>query len=161
MVGATRQIMIITMMIFASFCFAFLIIDSNKKSGWVLTSAYRGLLFGSGMGLDNLGLNVGAAYEENELLMTEVSVIGSSFFCVIVLNLIIAVYSSEYNRVQADIPHHFLHSRTIYCLMYFLSGHTLPWKGHRVNRCLMSGAGGVCTICLAVPGISIVTSSLA
>ena len=43
----------------------------------------------------------------------QVSVIGSSFFCVIVMNLIIAVYSSEYNRVQGDIPHHFLHSRTL------------------------------------------------
>ncbi|CAE7404362.1 unnamed protein product [Symbiodinium pilosum] len=149
--GATRQIMIITMMIFASFCFAFLIIDSNKQSGWVLTSAYRGLLFGSGMGLDNLGLDVGPAFDDNDPIMTEVSVIGSSFFCVIVMNLIIAVYSSEYNRVQGDIPHHFLHSRTIYCLMYFLSGHTLPWKGQRVNRCLMVGAAATCSLCIVAP----------
>ncbi|OLP91783.1 hypothetical protein AK812_SmicGene26492 [Symbiodinium microadriaticum] len=149
--GATRQIMVITMMIFASFCFAFLIIDSNKKSSWVLSSAYRGLLFGSGMGLDNLGLDVGPGFGDNDVLMTEVSVIGSSFFCVIVLNLIIAVYSSEYNRVQGDIPHHFLHARTIYCLMYFLSGHTLPWKGHHFNRLLLVGAVGTCVLSIAAP----------
>jgi len=149
--GATRQILVITLMIFASFCFAFLIIERNKDKGWIFVSAFRALLFGSGKGFDNLGLDVGSKFGENDAVMVEVSLIGSSFFCVIVLNLIIAVYSSEYNRVQGDIPHHFLHSRAKYCLLYFLSGHTLAWRGPHLNRLVLTAAVLLCVFCVAWP----------
>eukprot|EP00931_Biecheleriopsis_adriatica_P060721 TRINITY_DN36478_c0_g1_i1.p1 TRINITY_DN36478_c0_g1~~TRINITY_DN36478_c0_g1_i1.p1 ORF type:complete len:1022 (-),score=193.83 TRINITY_DN36478_c0_g1_i1:77-3004(-) len=147
--GATRQMMVITSMIFGSFSAAFIILDQHKSIGWVLFSAYRGLLFGDGSGLDNLGLNVGESmYAKNDGMLAVVTLLGSVFFNIIILNLIIAVYGNEYDKVQRETPLLFLHARAKYCVMFFFSCNMFPWKGAGWNAVLaLSGLG---TIALAI-----------
>jgi len=139
--GATRQMMAITLMIFASFCLAFLILARSKDHGWVLASAYRGLLFGDGSGLDNLGLNVDEEeYARNDVMLCGVNLIGSTFFNIIILNLIIAVYSNEYDKVQHEVPLYFLHARAKYCVMYYLSCNLLQWRSEQFKLFVMLAA---------------------
>ena len=137
--GGARQSILLTLMIFASFCFAFLVVHSSKVSGWVVTSAYRGLLFGSGLGLENLGLE-----DDADRIMASVTVFSSAFFNVIVLSLLVGVYSTEYSKSSHEIPHRFLQSRNTHSLMYFLSA--LPRCTHsaRCRHLVLVAAFGVC-----------------
>jgi len=140
--AATKQMIVITLMIFASFSLAFLIVAKGKDHGWVLASAYRGLLFHDGNGLDNLGLNVHEdMFEQNDILLMTVNLIGSTFFNIIVLNLIIAVYSNEYDRVQHQTPQYFLLARAKYCVMYYLSCSLVGWHGADFQSALRLASG--------------------
>eukprot|EP00933_Yihiella_yeosuensis_P023853 TRINITY_DN18536_c0_g1_i1.p1 TRINITY_DN18536_c0_g1~~TRINITY_DN18536_c0_g1_i1.p1 ORF type:complete len:1029 (+),score=161.45 TRINITY_DN18536_c0_g1_i1:233-3319(+) len=136
--GATRQMLGITVGIFASFSLAFLVLARGKDVGWVLASSYRGLLFGDGVGFDNLGLDIDdeARYLNNDTTIMVLLIGGSSFFNIIILNLIIAVYGNEYDKVEKESPLLFLHSLSKYCVMYHLSCDLIQWQGHNFNRFL-------------------------
>ncbi|CAJ1397663.1 unnamed protein product [Effrenium voratum] len=157
--GATRQMMAITGMIFASFCLAFLILARGKSRGWILSSAYRGLLFGDGTGLDNLGLDIHEdSFLSNDYMLMTVNLISSAFIHIIILNLMIAVFSSEYDRVQSQTGLKFLHTRSKYCAMYYLSCHVFGWYGgcFRLLLGLLALAGSV----LALTGMELNHSAL-
>ncbi|CAE7267976.1 unnamed protein product [Symbiodinium natans] len=150
--SATKQMIVITLMIFASFSLAFLIISTGKDHGWVLSSAYRGLLFHDGNGLDNLGLNVHSedTYNHNDPLMMSTNFVGSTFFNIIVLNLIIAVYSNEYDRVQQQTPQYFLLARAKYCVMCYLSCSLLGWHGPDLQRSVRVASGASAALALTM-----------
>lgn len=139
--GATREMISITAMIFVSFSLAFLVLAKDKAAGWVLASSYRGLLFGDGDGFNNLGMNVNeASYPENNETLMIFLVIGSFFFNIILLNLIIAVYGNEYDKVAGETPLLFLHGRAHACVMFIASFHMFPWLGSEFNTTLKLAA---------------------
>ncbi|CAE8604745.1 unnamed protein product [Polarella glacialis] len=141
--GATREMLIITVSIFLSFSVAFAVLDSGHGFGWVIASAYRGLLYGDGDGMNNLGLDIssrsGFEHPDNPYL-TALLVLGSSFFNVIILNLIIAVYGNEYDKVEHDSPLLFQHSRARNCVMYTLTCDVFFWRGHSFQKLLYAAA---------------------
>merc|ERR1719436_1968600 len=92
--GATKEMLYITLAIFASFAVVFVMLargNDQATTGLMLASSYRGLLFGDGDGFNNLGMNVEEDHyaANNETLMMFL-VLGSFFFNIILLNLIIA-----------------------------------------------------------------------
>lgn len=140
--GATREMLSITAMIFGSFSLAFLVLAKDKAVGWVLASSYRGLLFGDGDGFNNLGLDVDEErYASNDSILMAFLVLGSFFFNIILLNLIIAVYGNEYDKVAGETPLHFLHGRAQYCVIYVMSCQLFPWFGLSFNWALKLVAG--------------------
>ena len=80
-----------------------MVLAKDQSAGWVVASAYRGLLFGDGEGFNNLGMDV--AQDEgagNDSLLMIFLVLGSLFFNIILLDLIIAVCSNEYDKVVGE-----------------------------------------------------------
>lgn len=135
--GATREMISIVFMIFLSFSLAFSVLAKDKAFGWVLASSYRGLLFGDGDGFNNLGLDVHEdSYRNNDSMLMVFLVVGSFFFNIILLNLIIAVYGNEYDKVAHETPLLFLHGRAKYCVTYVMSCQLVPWVGVGVNLTL-------------------------
>merc|ERR1719478_1061658 len=64
------------------------------------------------------------------------AVFGSFFFNVVVLNIIIAIYGHEYDRVQNDTPLLFMQGRADYCAKTLLSSYLIAWRGPELNRAL-------------------------
>lgn len=152
--GATREMISITAMIFGSFSLAFLVLAKDKAAGWVIASSYRGLLFGDGDGFNNLGMDVHEdSYTNNDGILMSFLVLGSFFFNIILLNLIIAVYGNEYDKVAGETPFLFLHGRAENCVTYILSCQLFPWRGQIINS-MMWYTSGILAVCGAVNHMS-------
>mmetsp|Transcript_88576 Transcript_88576/g.185101 ORF Transcript_88576/g.185101 Transcript_88576/m.185101 type:complete len:993 (-) Transcript_88576:368-3346(-) len=147
--GATREMICITFMIFGSFSLAFMVLANDKAAGWVIASSYRGLLFGDGDGFNNLGMDVEEKeYAHNDTVLMAFLVMGSFFFNIILLNLIIAVYGNEYDKVAGETPLLFLHGRSKMCVLYIQSCQVIEWCGPIVNNfiwglAILAAIGGV------------------
>mmetsp|Transcript_11086 Transcript_11086/g.27666 ORF Transcript_11086/g.27666 Transcript_11086/m.27666 type:complete len:1003 (+) Transcript_11086:172-3180(+) len=154
--GATREMISITAMIFGSFSLSFMVLAKDKAAGWVIASSYRGLLFGDGDGFNNLGMDVHeGSYGNNDTTLMVFLVMGSFFFNIILLNLIIAVYGNEYDKVASETPMLFAHGRAKNIVMYILSCQLFPWMGENFNVTLR-----VLAACLAVAGVAYHASRL-
>ncbi|CAE8638511.1 unnamed protein product [Polarella glacialis] len=81
----------------------------------------------------------GFVHHDNPYL-TALLVIGSSFFNIIILNLIIAVYGNEYDKVEHDSPLLFQHSRARNCVMYTLTCDVFSWRGRAFQLLLYAAA---------------------
>lgn len=135
--GATREMISITAMIFGSFSLAFLVLAKDKAAGWVISSSYRALLFGDGDGFNNLGMDIrDDDYSSNNGMLGAFLVLGSFFFNIIILNLIIAVYGNEYDKVAGETPLLFMHGRARCCVTYIMSCQIFPWAGRGLNTTL-------------------------
>jgi len=111
--GAIQQMFFIFMMVFANFLLAFTMLARTKDMKdalEVFLQLYRGFLFGDGEALDYLGLDEGPAqdgythipsgpYLSIDMNLNRIlALFGTLFFNVIILNLIIAIYGSEYEK---------------------------------------------------------------
>lgn len=112
------EMLLIAVMIFASFSFAFLTLIRREHAAWTVTYLYRGLMFGDGDGLDRMGLMLGGSDEDNKAALVLFMVCGTILFNVTILNLVIAIYGNEYEQVNAETELHFMKERAKYCLIY-------------------------------------------
>mmetsp|Transcript_121037 Transcript_121037/g.342454 ORF Transcript_121037/g.342454 Transcript_121037/m.342454 type:complete len:1000 (-) Transcript_121037:218-3217(-) len=139
--GATKEMLIITVAVFASFCLVFLVLAKHRAIGWVLASSYRGFLFGDGDGFNNLGMDIDEGnFAANDNMLMTFCLLGSFFFNILCLNLIIAVYGNEYNKVVAETPNLFAQARAATCVHFLLSRDCLPWLGPACNACFKVGS---------------------
>eukprot|EP00439_Symbiodinium_sp_Y106_P007986 s2976_g1.t1 len=113
------EMLLIAAMVFGSFSFAFVTLIRREDAAWTVTYLYRGLMFGDGTGLDNLGLSLGENEKlDNKIPLAMFMFCGTILFNVTVLNLVIAVYGNEYDRVNSETELHFIKERAKYCLIY-------------------------------------------
>ncbi|CAE8638499.1 unnamed protein product [Polarella glacialis] len=120
--GTIQQMLLICVMIFANFSLAFCVLVRDQDMSWIMLYLYRGLTFGDGDGLNNLGLDpvrnhdyasidlFGLSFNANRFLMLA----GTFFFNIIVLNLIIAIYGNEYEKIEGTTHLLFLKQRLKY-----------------------------------------------
>lgn len=142
--GAVNQFLFITFLLLFSFIAAIMVL-SRLHTVRLALDVYRGFLFGDGEGFNGVGmdenakthLNTGGSIRGNHALIG-FAVFGSFFFNVIVLNIMIAIYSTEYDRVQNDTPWLFMLGRADYCVKQVLSTYVIPWRGEILNRCLIA-----------------------
>eukprot|EP00930_Biecheleria_cincta_P095740 TRINITY_DN8766_c0_g3_i2.p1 TRINITY_DN8766_c0_g3~~TRINITY_DN8766_c0_g3_i2.p1 ORF type:complete len:911 (-),score=181.24 TRINITY_DN8766_c0_g3_i2:400-3132(-) len=127
--GAISEMLLVTWLFFCCVCLAFSML---KRNGDGMTSGlkiYRGLLFGDGDGLDYMGLK--ARSEENKTDIEEggddsrthtaLMLIATLLFNIVIGNLTTAVYSSEYERLEAEAELHFQRERAKCCCELLLS----------------------------------------
>ncbi|CAJ1429023.1 unnamed protein product [Effrenium voratum] len=112
------EMLLIALMIFASFSFAFLTLIRREHAAWTVTYLYRGLMFGDGDGLDRMGLMLGSDNNDNKVALVLFMVSGTILFNITILNLVIAIYGNEYERVNAETELHFMKERAKYSLIY-------------------------------------------
>eukprot|EP00931_Biecheleriopsis_adriatica_P061034 TRINITY_DN36683_c0_g1_i1.p1 TRINITY_DN36683_c0_g1~~TRINITY_DN36683_c0_g1_i1.p1 ORF type:complete len:1088 (+),score=167.69 TRINITY_DN36683_c0_g1_i1:25-3288(+) len=114
------EMLLIALMIFASFSLAFLMLIRKREAGWTVMYLYRGLMFGDGDGLDRMGLNLDDEKPEhsNHFALVVFMMCGTILFNITILNLVIAIYGNEYDATNSETHLHFLKERAKYCLIY-------------------------------------------
>jgi len=141
--GAVNQVLFITFLLLFSFICALMVL-SRQHTATLAVMAYRGFLFGDGDGFNSVGMHM-SDHDSPSMPTTSgaligFAVFGSFFFNVIVLNIIIAIYGNEYDRVQPETPGLFMQGRADYCVKAVLSTYVISWRGVFVNELLIVGA---------------------
>lgn len=140
--GAVNQMLFITFMLLFSFIVALQVL--SRLPSWKLAvDSYRGFLFGDGDGFNGVGMDIDHDYSvsvENNGSLVGFSIFGSFFFNVIVLNIIIAIYGNEYDRVETDTPMLFMQGRADYCVKNIMSCYHIKWRGESFHRFLVGVA---------------------
>lgn len=150
----------LAMVLFVFLCSAFASLQRSDAPYYVLVGLYRGLIFGDGDGLDAMDLKAAdpPAAEEQRVLVY-IMFMASVLFYVIILNLLIAVYSNEYDRVEKLAESIFIQERAKACCKYLFSLQKLRfsteqdrqvvWYGKRLAPATYALTLG---LCLAWPG---------
>lgn len=106
--GAVREVFMVALLILACFICTAMMLDRSGSVGWVFLSLFRGLLLGDGAGLDNLGFDIENGQDLNEAeansmihLLNTMSILGTIAF-ILILNMVIAIYSTEYSRLESQ-----------------------------------------------------------
>lgn len=122
--GAMREMMLVALLVFASFFLTALILSKEFSVGFVGVALFRGLLFGEGSGLDALGFSL-VTPEENQRtdkrFLSLLSLMGALSFVVVILNLIVAIYSNTYGQLEENSELLFQKERAKYSCMCLLS----------------------------------------
>jgi len=141
--GAVNQILFILSMLLFSFIAALMVL-SRLHTTRLAVDSYRGFLFGDGDGFNGVGMdidhNAGFSTGESNGPLLAFSIIGSFFFNVIFLNIIIAIYGHEYDRVERETPLLFMMGRADYCVQTILSCYRIAWRGPEFNQCLIGAS---------------------
>lgn len=122
--GAMREIFLIFCLFFLAFALTAVMLDRSVAVGIVSWSLYRGLIFGDGAGLDNMGFAI-EGLSRGEIprvtdvdvlktLLTVMAILGTVTF-IVILNMIIAIYSTEYGRLEMESDLLFQWERAKYC----------------------------------------------
>jgi len=140
---AVNQILFITFMLMFAFVAALMVL-ARLHTVRLAIDSYRGFLFGDGDGFNGVGMNVAhdepVTFTENNGALVCFSVFGAFFFNIIVLNIIIAIYGHEYDKVEPETPLRFMMGRADYCVKTVLSWYVISWRGESFNRCLTATA---------------------
>lgn len=132
--GAVTETIGLMVLIFLAFFFPLWMLHTAHSSDnyrwlWALITLYRAIL-GDGDGLD-VGLQVDndreAAVETGDDGATRYIMLVATFlFYVIILNLIVAVYGNEYDRVERESMLYFHKERAKYSVIAVMSSHDIP-----------------------------------
>lgn len=115
---AICEMLVVVSLVFSVVTLAFSMLKRKQTSAWITLYLYKGLLFGDGDALNYMGLN-----PEGQVvgIRTFLMVVTTVIFNVCMLNLTIAIYSSEYDRLEKESELHFLRERAKYCCEFLLS----------------------------------------
>merc|ERR1719171_3407486 len=94
----------------------------KRQGSWIMTYLYRGLIFGDGDGLDKMGLKSHEGTEDHPVLGVFM-IVGTVIFNVTILNLLVAVYGNEYEKIDQRSHLIFVQERAKYCLTYVETVH--------------------------------------
>ncbi|CAE7325674.1 Herc2, partial [Symbiodinium sp. CCMP2456] len=152
--GAMREIFLIFCLFFLAFALTAVMLDRSVAVGIVSWSLYRGLIFGDGAGLDNMGFAI-EGLSRGEIprvtdvdvlktLLTVMAILGTVTF-IVILNMIIAIYSTEYGRLEMESDLLFQWERAKYCCNCLLGMQKLRSR----NRLWLHLTRGVVIGCLA------------
>eukprot|EP00931_Biecheleriopsis_adriatica_P060145 TRINITY_DN36107_c0_g1_i1.p1 TRINITY_DN36107_c0_g1~~TRINITY_DN36107_c0_g1_i1.p1 ORF type:complete len:1069 (-),score=217.63 TRINITY_DN36107_c0_g1_i1:75-3281(-) len=123
--GAMREMGLVALLFFLAFVMTAVMLDRQGGVDWVSWSLYRGLLFGDGAGLDNMGFRIEGGEGSGgvqrwadinilEQLLMLLAVLGTLVF-IVILNMIIAIYSNEYSKLENESEILFQRERAKYC----------------------------------------------
>eukprot|EP00930_Biecheleria_cincta_P082415 TRINITY_DN7214_c0_g1_i1.p1 TRINITY_DN7214_c0_g1~~TRINITY_DN7214_c0_g1_i1.p1 ORF type:complete len:1150 (+),score=203.33 TRINITY_DN7214_c0_g1_i1:212-3661(+) len=104
--GAVGEVFMVALLILGCFISTAMMLDRSGSVGWVFLSLFRGLLLGDGAGLDNLGFDIESDQRITEdsmmvHLLNLMSILGTITF-ILILNMVIAIYSTEYSRLESQ-----------------------------------------------------------
>jgi len=118
--GAIREMFLVTSLFFSAVVLAFMILKRKNTSSWIGLHLYRGLLFGDGAALDFMGLDP-EKQEEGSPVRTMMMLATTILFNIVILNLTVAVYSSEYDRLERESEVYLQRERAKTCCELLLS----------------------------------------
>mmetsp|Transcript_28820 Transcript_28820/g.89693 ORF Transcript_28820/g.89693 Transcript_28820/m.89693 type:complete len:675 (-) Transcript_28820:172-2196(-) len=118
--GAIREMFLVTSLFFSAVVLAFAILKRKNTSSWIGLHLYRGLLFGDGGALDFMGLDP-EKQEDGSTVRTMMMLATTILFNIVILNLTVAVYSSEYDRLERDSEVYLQRERAKTCCELLLS----------------------------------------
>jgi len=126
--GAISEMFVVTSLFFGAVALAFAMLKRKHASAWIGLYLYRGLLFGDGEALDYMGLDP-KEQTEGTYIRTMLMLLATLLFNIVILNLTIAVYSSEYDRLEKESELHFQRERSRACCELLLSIQKLRLRG--------------------------------
>lgn len=122
--GAMREMFLVAFLFFLAFVVTAVMLDRKGAITVVSWSLYRGLIFGDGAGLDNMGFAIEGSWRGEsgfvddidvlQQLLTVMAILGTVTF-IVILNMIIAIYSNEYGRLEMESDLLFQRERAKYC----------------------------------------------
>lgn len=122
--GAMREMFLVAFLFFLAFVVTAVMLDRKGAISVVSWSLYRGLIFGDGAGLDNMGFAIEGSWRGEsgfiedidvlQWLLTIMAILGTVTF-IVILNMIIAIYSNEYGRLETESDLLFQRERAKYC----------------------------------------------
>jgi len=122
--GAMREMFLVAFLFFLAFVITAVMLDRKGALTVVSWSLYRGLIFGDGAGLDNMGFAIEGSWRGEsgfvddidvlQQLLTIMAILGTVTF-IVILNMIIAIYSNEYGRLEMESDLLFQRERAKYC----------------------------------------------
>eukprot|EP00929_Paragymnodinium_shiwhaense_P015581 TRINITY_DN123697_c0_g1_i1.p1 TRINITY_DN123697_c0_g1~~TRINITY_DN123697_c0_g1_i1.p1 ORF type:complete len:1202 (+),score=244.69 TRINITY_DN123697_c0_g1_i1:42-3647(+) len=126
---AIIEMFFVSSLVFASLVFAFVILQRADDLPFALVHLYRGLIFGDGDSFSNTGLEP----EEDNRLITLLMTVGTLIFNVVILNLVIAIYTNEYQQLDREAELLFQQERVRFSCKLLLSGQKLRVFGRLAN----------------------------
>ncbi|CAE8599575.1 unnamed protein product, partial [Polarella glacialis] len=131
--GAISEMFVVTSLFFGSVCLAFAMLKRKGTATWSGLYLYRGLLFGDGDALDYMGLDPKEG-SDGSGVRTSLTLAATLLFNVVILNLTVAVYSSEYDRLEREAELHFQRERAKYCCELLLGVQKLRLRSDGSDR---------------------------
>ncbi|CAK0902450.1 unnamed protein product [Prorocentrum cordatum] len=113
--GAIFEMLLVTFLFFFSVCLAFSMLTGVSGTSVIGLFMYRGLLFGDGSALDEMGLEMNHKDNDQHTVRTFVMVLATLLFNVVLMNLTTAIYSAEYDRLEKEAELIFLQERAKCC----------------------------------------------
>lgn len=135
---------------------AFLSLQRQGSGFDVTISLYRGLIFGDGDGLDAMDLSSPQPLHEPEsqIVLVCIMFFSSVLFYVVILNLLIAVFSNQYDNVAQTAESSFVKERVRACCSFLLSKQKLclcrPEKEYPLLQFVKTWAPVLYVACLLV-----------
>mmetsp|Transcript_71159 Transcript_71159/g.231141 ORF Transcript_71159/g.231141 Transcript_71159/m.231141 type:complete len:1604 (-) Transcript_71159:138-4949(-) len=120
---ASFMMLSLVLIVFLSICVIFRSLQRQRSFFWVVISLYRGVIFGDGDGLDAMGLKAQQEPEGSleDVVLIWVMLLSSILVYVIILNILIAVYSTEYDITAKLAENLFIRERAKACCRYLFS----------------------------------------
>jgi len=119
--GAIREMFLVASLFFSAVVLAFSILKRKSgSSSWIGLHLYRGLFFGDGDAFNFMGLNPEQQEDGSEVL-TFLMICTTVFFNIMILNLTVAVYGSEYDRLEKESEVYLQRERAGTCCELLLS----------------------------------------
>jgi len=144
------EMLLIMSLFFASVLKALGMLKRDHATAWISIYLYKGLLFGDGEALDYLGLDP-KHQSDTTSVKTVLMLVASFIFNVVILNLIIAAFGSEYERAEKDSGLLFQQERARHCCRALLSLQKFPYKGDACGIAWLQGlAAGILAVALAL-----------
>uniref|UniRef100_A0A7S4T2M1 Ion transport domain-containing protein n=1 Tax=Alexandrium monilatum TaxID=311494 RepID=A0A7S4T2M1_9DINO len=124
--GRLWAILVVMVCFFFSFSFAFFVMDADLSLMDLMGKVYRGLLLADGAGLDFMEgkhrFPEGGTHNVEWFL----SCLATFLFTICLLNISIAVFTTEYSKALEDSYLHFWQHRSVLCMQTLL-GPRWPW----------------------------------
>eukprot|EP00929_Paragymnodinium_shiwhaense_P016752 TRINITY_DN12538_c0_g1_i2.p1 TRINITY_DN12538_c0_g1~~TRINITY_DN12538_c0_g1_i2.p1 ORF type:complete len:1290 (-),score=285.14 TRINITY_DN12538_c0_g1_i2:306-4175(-) len=119
--GTMREMLGLTSLCFLCLLVVFVMIQPDRGISLILLDLYRGLTFGDGNGLDEMGL-MHDRWDSAGGFLSTLGFFSTIMFNILLLNLIIAIYSNEYNRVETEADLLFQQARASLSFKYIMQG---------------------------------------
>lgn len=123
--GGMREMIIVSALVYCSFLFAIMIVmpaDGFRRSAMHL---YRTLILGDGEQFDSIGLTA----NDGEAAETGFGILGTALFNIVIMNVFIAIYTTQYAQLENDAELLFQRERARFACRYVLQHQKLQLLG--------------------------------
>jgi len=147
--GAIREMFVVTSLFFGAVVLAFSMLKRSSSTTWLATGLflYRGIFLNDGDSLDELGLDPKKL--EEGVIRTALMLVATLVFNIVILNLTVAVYSSEYDRLERESEVYLQRERAKTCCELLLSAQKIHLRSQD-DRWLLWVGQFLCAVALAV-----------
>jgi len=114
--ASSLEMMCGIVLVYASFFCAYCIMRPEYAWNIALLELYRTLIIGDGESLDTIGLKT----DEEEPLLTVFAVLGTATFNIVIMNLVIAIFTTQYGHLEGEGEMFFQRERARFACRYIL-----------------------------------------